>query len=248
MYRSSLDIRQKGGAIVAVAAIHTLLLLMLLHLSGKIDIADPQSVLRVLDLTDIPPPPPPPPPPPRLQHSSLKPRQTQGGSAPANIKSQATPVVAPTPPIVLPVSVPVTTAKTPAQGTASTQGAAAVAGPGTGAGGQGSGNGSGTGSGSGTGDGGALSPPQLLTPVLRGRDFPRGLLDQWPRGAPVFLRLRVDAQGYVSECIVDRGTAVAAIDSEMCNLVHDRLRFRPALNRNGQAVAGWFGYGQTPPR
>jgi protein TonB len=84
--------------------------------------------------------------------------------------------------------------------------------------------------------------------VLLGRDFPSQVLDQWPRGATVFLRLRVDARGYVSECTVDRGTGVAAIDSEMCNLAHDRLRFRPALSRSGQAVAGWFGYAQPAPR
>jgi protein TonB len=62
------------------------------------------------------------------------------------------------------------------------------------------------------------------------------------------MRLRVDPRGYVSECAVDRGTGVPAIDSTVCNLAHDRLRFRPALNRNGQAVAGWFGYAQRAPR
>jgi protein TonB len=87
-----------------------------------------------------------------------------------------------------------------------------------------------------------------VTPVLSGRDFPRGLLDQWPRGATVFLRLRVDARGYVSECLIDRGTSVPSIDSTLCNLAHERLRFRPALNRSGQAVAGWFGYAQRAPR
>jgi protein TonB len=91
-------------------------------------------------------------------------------------------------------------------------------------------------------------PPHLATPVLSGRDFPRELLDQWPGGVPVFLRLRVNPQGYVSECNVLRGTGVATIDAMMCNIVHDRLRFRPALNRSGQAVAGWFGYAQRPPR
>jgi protein TonB len=87
-----------------------------------------------------------------------------------------------------------------------------------------------------------------VTPVLSGRDFPRDLLDQWPRRATVFLRLRVDARGYVSECLVDRGTGVGTIDSAMCNLAYERLRFRPALNRSGQAVAGWFGYAQPAPR
>jgi protein TonB len=84
--------------------------------------------------------------------------------------------------------------------------------------------------------------------VLRGRDFPREMLDQWPRGAPVFLRLKVDARGFVSECVIDRRTGVAAIDAEICNLAYERLRFRPALNRGGQAVAGWFGYAQPAPR
>jgi protein TonB len=74
------------------------------------------------------------------------------------------------------------------------------------------------------------------------------MLDRWPRGATVFMRLRVDARGYVSECTVDRGTGVAAIDSVVCNVAHDRLRFRPALNRAGQPVAGWFGYAQPAPR
>jgi protein TonB len=91
-------------------------------------------------------------------------------------------------------------------------------------------------------------PPHLASPVLTGRDIPRSLLDQWPRGVPVFLRLRVNPQGYVSECNVLRGTGDPAIDNAMCNIAHDRLRFRPALNRSGQAVAGWFGYAQRPPR
>ena len=243
MYRSSLDAKDKSGAIIAVVAIHALLLIVLLHLSGKIDVVDPQSVLRVFDLSDVPPPVPPPPAAP--QKAARKPRQPQGGSAPANVKSEATPVVVPTPPVPQPT--PVAASRTPAEGSAATQGAAAVAGPGTGSGGSGTGTGSGNGSGSGA-DGGQVSPPQLVTPVLRGRDFPREVLNAWPRGLPVFLRLRVDAQGNVSQCIVDRGTGVAAIDSEVCSLVQQRLRFRPALNRSGQEVAGWFGYGQTPPR
>lgn len=245
MYRSSLDARDRSGAVLAVVAIHSALLAMLLQLSGKVDLADVQPVLRVFDVNEAPPPPPPPPPAVQQQPSN-KPKQPQGGSAPANIRSQATPVVALVPRIVLPS--PAVAAKVPAQGAAPTQGAAPAPGPGTGAGGSGNGNGSGSGSGSGSGDGGAITSPQLVTPVLRGRDFPRELLDQWPAGSPVFLRLRVDPQGYVADCIVDGGTGVAQIDSEMCNLAHQRLRFRPALNRSGQAVAGWFGYGQTPPR
>ena len=99
MYRANLNNRDKGSAIAAVIAIHALLLFALLHLSGKIDLSDPQSVMRTFDLRDVPPPPPPP-----QQAQRPKPKAKEGGSAPKNIKSQATPVVAPKPKVVTPPS------------------------------------------------------------------------------------------------------------------------------------------------
>jgi len=245
MYRSDLNNRDKSGAIALVAAIHAALLFAFLHMSGKIDLADPQSALKMFDV-NAPEPPPPPPPPPQQQREQ-KPKEKEGGS-PANVRSQATPVVAPKPQVEPQRPNPIAVTETPNQGAAPTQGAANVRGPGTGAGGTGTGTGTGSGSGSGGGDGGVADPPHLISPVLTGRDIPRELLQQWPGGTPVFLRLRVNPQGYVSECNVMRGTGVAAIDNTMCNIAHDRLRFRPAVNRSGQAVAGWFGYAQRPPR
>jgi protein TonB len=242
-YHSDISTRARGGAIAAVVAIHAALLFAFLHMSGKMNLADTQAVLRVFNV-DQPKPPPPPPP----QRQLTKPKEKEGGSAPKNIKSEATPVVAPKPKIVTPPVQQIAAAETPRQGVAPTQGASVVRGPGTGAGGSGTGTGSGAGgTGPGGGGEGAVEPPHLVTPVLSGRDFPRDLLDQWPRGATVFLRLRVDPRGYVSECLIDRGTSVAAIDSTLCNLAHERLRFRPALDRSGQAVAGWFGYAQRAP-
>jgi protein TonB len=246
MYRSDLNARDKSGAIAAVVAIHAALLFAFLHLSGKIDLTDTQSALRVFDVNEVPPPPPHPP----LQQQAQRPKpKEQEGGSPANIRSQATEVVAPRPQVDIPQPPKIAVTETPRQGAAPTQGASDVRGPGTGAGGIGTGTGTGSGSGAGGGgEGGAAYPPRLVTPVLRGRDLPRELLDQWPRGATVFLRLRVDSRGSVSECTVDRGTGVQPIDSSMCNIAHDRLRFRPALNRAGQAVAGWFGYAQPAPR
>jgi periplasmic protein TonB len=247
-YRTDLNNRDKGGAVAAVIAVHAALLFALLHISGRIDLTDPESVIRVFDVSQAPPPPPPPPPPARKQQP--KPKEKEGGSAPKNIKSEATPVVAPKPKIETPPVQQIAATQTPRQGTAPTQGASDVRGPGTGAGGVGTGSGSGAGGNGpgGGGDNGVANPPRLVTPVLRGRDFPGDLLERWPRGATVFLRLRVDARGYVSECTVDRGSGVPGIDSAMCNLAHDRLRFRPAVNRAGQPVAGWFGYAQPAPR
>lgn len=248
MYRSDLDNRDKGGAIAAVVAIHALLLFAVLHQWGDAIVQAAPEALKVFDVRDIPPPEPPPPPPPVSQKPQVKPKLKEGGSAPKNIRSQATTVVAPTSRIALPTPVPAT--ETPRQGSDPTQGASDVRGPGTGAGGFGNGTGSGSGGNGpgGGGEGGAAYPPQLVTPVLRGRDFPRDVLDDWPRGADLFLRLRVDSRGYVSECIVDRGTGIARIDSEVCDAVHQRLRFRPALSRSRQPVAGWFGYRQSAPR
>lgn len=251
MYRSNLKARDKSGAIAGVIAIHAGLLFAFLHLSGRIDLADPQSTLRVFDIREVPPPPPPTPDveQPREQQRQ-RPKEEEGGASPENLKSQATPVVAPRPPVQLPIPLPVNTTQTPNEGAAPTQGASNVPGPGTGAGGTGTGTGAGSG-GSGTGgggDGGYAEGPRLLTPVLRGRDFPRSLLDQWPRNTPAFLRLRIDANGRVLQCIVDRGSGVPAIDSELCRLVQSRFRYRPALSRSGQAVAGWTGYVQPPPR
>jgi len=118
MYRSNLKNRDKGRAIAGVIAIHAVLLFMLLHLSGRIDLADPQSVMRVFDVNEVPPPPPTPPVTPKQAEETQKPKESEGAAAPANMKSQATPVVAPKPRIELPVPVPVTPTKTPNEGAA----------------------------------------------------------------------------------------------------------------------------------
>lgn len=245
-YRTDVTARDKGGAIIAVLAVHAVLVVALLNLSGRVDLTSPESALNVINLVN----PPPPPPPLIAQRQRPKPKKKEGGSAPRNIKSEATPVVAPKPRIETPPVQKIAAAEKPRQGTAPTQGASDVRGPGTGAGGTGTGTGSGsggTGPGGG-GDNGVAEPPHLATPVLSGRDIPRELLDRWPGRATVFMRLRIDARGYVSECTVDRGTGVPAIDSTLCNIAHARLRYRPALNRSGQPVPGWAGYAQPAPR
>ncbi|MEO7257303.1 MAG: energy transducer TonB [Sphingomicrobium sp.] len=248
MYRTNLNNRDKSGAIAAVIAIHFGLAFALLHMSGTIDLAQPQRALEIFDLKVVKPPPPPPPPPVH-QSNKAKPKAKEGAASPKNIKSEATPVVAPKPAIELPVPPKIAVSETPREGAAPTQGASDVRGPGTGAGGVGTGTGSGgAGNGNGGGgDGGYVEPPRLLTPVLRGRDFPRGLLSMWPRGAQVFMRFRIDPSGRIIQCFVDRGTGNPTIDSELCRLTQLRFRYRPAFNRYGQPVAGWAGYRQTPP-
>ena len=244
-YRTDISRRDRTGVIAGVIAIHALLFFAVIHRWGPGGIAQLNDYPPPVSILDLRQPPPPPPPQPRQQ---AKPKEEEGGSAP-NLKSEATPIKAPTPVVVVPPLPQIAASETPRQGTESTQGAASTPGPGTGAGGSGNGTGNGSGSGAGGGgDNGVAQAPRLVSPVLTGRQIPRDLLDQWPHRATLFLRLKVDARGFVSECAVDRGTGVSAIDSVMCNLAHDRLRFRPALNRSGQAVAGWFGYAQPATR
>ncbi|MEO5772937.1 MAG: energy transducer TonB [Sphingomicrobium sp.] len=244
MYTSDLDTRHKSGAIAGVVAIHAALGLALLHLSGAVDLTDPQDALRVFDIVDTPPPPEPPPPPPPKQQQQAKPKEKEGGSAP-NLKSQATPVVAPKPKIELPVPPKIATSETPRDGTAPTQGAGTVAGPGTGSGGSGTGNGGGTGGGAGGGGGGGVAVPAGLVRGITGRDYPREIMRSWPRGGRIFLRLRIEPNGRPSQCDVMRSYGDPGADQWTCSLMMQRGVFRPARDSRGNPVSAWFGYVQA---
>jgi protein TonB len=238
-YRTDLGAKDKGGAIAAVVAIHAALLFVLLHMSGKIDLTDPQAALRVFDVSEVKPPPPPP-----RQKQQPKPKEREGGAAPKDIKSEATPVVAPISKIETPPVQPVAAAETPRQGTAAIQGASDVRGPGTGAGGTGTGTGSGTG-GNGSGGGGGVAVPAGLIRGITGRDYPAAVRESWPRGGVIFLRLRIEPSGRPSRCDVMRSFGSPSIDQWTCSLVMQRAIFRPARDARGVPVSAWFGYKQV---
>ena len=246
MYQSDLKPRDKGGAAVAVVAVHAGLALALLHLSGTVNLADTQRVLRVFDVTEIPPPPTPPPPPMlEKQRETQKAKEKEGAASPKNIRSEATPVVAPKPAIPLPVPPKIAVTETPRQGAAPTQGASDVHGPGTGAGGTGTGTGSGgAGSGTGGGGGGVAAGPALIRGITN-RDYPDAIQRRWPRGGRIFLRLRIEPNGRPSRCDVMRGYGDSAADQWTCSLVMQRAMFRPAVDARGVPVAAWFGYVQS---
>lgn len=247
MYRPELNLRDKSGAIAAVLGIHAALLLLLLHLSGRIDLADPQSTLRIFDVNEVTPPPPPPPPPPPQRKQQAKAKQKEGGSAPKNIKSEATPVVAPKPRIVVPPVPQIATSETPRQGASPTQGASDVRGPGTGAGGVGNGTGSGSG-GNGPGGGGDREPvtrAQLLTPSLRSRDFPGELRRILAQGRSPFVIFTVLPNGRVANCKIYQSSGDPSLDGVTCALVTAKFVYRPAFNRHGEPVASQNAYRQA---
>ena len=252
MYRTDLNNRDKGGAIAAVVAIHAGLAFAFLHMSGTIDFADPAAGAPGLRRD-------------RDQAAAAaaasgaesrcqkqKPKAKEGAASPKNIKSEATPVVAPKPQDR--AARPRPRSRSPkrrARARLRPRARRTCAGREPGAGGIGTGTGSG-GAGSGPGGGGRwrhVEPPRLLTPVLRGRDFPRGLLDSWPRGAQSSCGSGSTPGGRIIQCVVDRGTGNPHDRfTSFAGLTQLRFRFRPAFNRYGQAVAGWAGYRQTPPQ
>ena len=238
-YQADLQAKDKGGAIAAVIAIHAALLFALLHMSGKLDLTDPQAALRVFDVIAVKPPPPPPRPEQKPQA-----KEKAGGSAPKNIKSEATPVAAPKPKIETPPVQTIVATETPRQGTAPTQGASDVRGPGTGAGGIGSGTGSGI-AGKGPGGGGGMAVPAGLIRGITGRDYPPAIRDSWPRGGVIYLRLRIEPNGRPSRCDVMRSFGSSAVDQWTCSLVMQRALFRPALDIRGAPISAWFGYKQV---
>lgn len=244
MYRSDLKTRDKGGAIAAVIAIHAVLAFMVLHRWGDVIIDPGPPPIRVFDVTEVPPPPTPEVSQP--EERSERPKDPEGAASRENIRSQATPVVAPRPPIELPVPLPVNVSQTPNEGTAPTQGASNVPGPGTGAGGTGTGTGSGgSGSGSGGGGDGIATRAQLLTPSLRSRDFPPELRRRLSDGASPFVMFTVQPNGRVTGCRIYQSSGDPAVDEMTCRLVSARFVYRPAYNRRGEPVSSQMAYRQA---
>jgi protein TonB len=244
MYEPSLSRRDRAATLSIVALLHVGLVFALVNLSPPIRDKLPQEVIEIFDVTE-----PPPPPEEVVEIEQIPaptedaPKEEEGAASPKNIRSRATPVVAPKPPIQLPIPPPMPVTQTPNTGSDRTQGASDVIGPGTGAGGVGTGKGSG-GSGSGTGGGGSggiATRPSVVRGITN-RDYPNDVSRYWPRGGAVFIAVRVLPNGRATDCKINRSIGVPAIDQWTCKLVEERAVFRPATDVNGRPVAAWYGY------
>jgi protein TonB len=133
------------------------------------------------------------------------------------------------------VQSPIPAAPTAGQGSASSSGAAA-SGTGTGAGGSGNGPGGG-------GDYSKFTPARLVRNLSRGdyRDLTGGRM---PEGAAM-VALRVEPSGLASNCRVIRSSGDSSVDAGLCPLIVARLRFRPALNDQGQPISYQLQYVAT---
>ena len=238
-YHRGAETAERLKAAAGVIAVHAGLAAVILTGLNVDTVSRAVERLQTFDITpDKPPPPPEPPPPPKPDESSA----AKDEAAPANIKSEATPVVAPVPRIELPTPAPINTAPKPADGAQRTSGASTMAGAGTGAGGQGSGRGGGGTGGLGAGSGAGFTPAQRISRIPN-REYRRLVAASGRRSGSVGITLKVNTDGRPSHCRVARSSGDPAVDGLMCQMAIHHVRFRPARDPHGQPVAQditWF--------
>ena len=218
-YRGTADRPDQAKAAVAVIAVHVALAFVILSGLHVSFVSEAVDRLKTFNLQQ-PPPPPPVPPPPKPQPKAQM-EKPQG--APAK-RAEPTPVVAPPPRIPAPSPIPA--AKVAGTGSASTSGAAA-AGSGTGAGGYGNGTGG--------GGSGGFTPARKLTKIPD-REYRRFASSGISSGS-VAISIRVDPDGSVSNCRIVRSSGSPYADSLMCQLTQQFVRFSPARDPSGRAIA-----------
>jgi protein TonB len=218
-YRGTADRPDQAKAIAGVVLVHVALAAIIL--SG-LNVSMVRQLVEPLKTFNLMQPPPPPVEPPK---PSPKPQAMKKPEGPAAKKAEPTPVVAPQP--KLPAPSPVPAAKVAGAGSAARSGAAA-SGTGTGAGGLGSGAGGG-------GDTTGFTPARKITKIPN-REY-RRLADSGMAAGSVAITIRVNPDGTVSNCRVVRSSGNATADSLMCQLTIEYVRFSPARDASGRAIA-----------
>lgn len=243
MHQASKSDRIKSA--IAVAAFHAVLGYAFVAGLGIDVVAQAGQTMKLFDVTE-----PPPPPPERMVPDRRPSEAPEGEASPQNLRSKATPVVAPKPEVPLQVPPPITAAPTPAQGAERSTGAAPVPGPGTGAGGVGTGTGSG-GHGEGTG-GGLRQRARLIEGELSRRDYPRAAR-RAGIGGRVVVRIDVGTNGRVANCSIVQSSGSADLDETSCRLIQRRYRYEPARDAAGRPAPDvireghvWFTEGRDP--
>jgi len=219
-YTGTADRPDKAKAIAAVIVVHALLAAAILTGLNVQAVREVTERLQTIDIRLQPPPPPEPPPPPAPRPHKAKLEEGAAGK-----KAEPSPIVAPKPRI--PVQSPLPAAPIAGTGSATTAGAAAY-GTGTGAGGSGTGR-------CGGGAGG-FTPAQKITLVPDSEYRRLVSVSGMDRGS-VGVSIRVTPDGRATNCRVVRSSGSPIADSLMCRLTEQYVRFRPARDPEGRAVA-----------
>jgi protein TonB len=217
-YRGTADRPDQAKAIAAVVAIHAALAFIILSGLDVRNVSQAVEQLKTFNLQQ-PPPPPPVQPPPKARAAA----QEKPAGAPAK-KAEPSPIVAP--PQRIPAPSPLPAAKVAGSGSATASGAR-TSGTGTGAGGSGTGTGG--------GGGGDFTPARKLTKIPD-REYRRFAATGIASGS-VAIAVRVNADGSLSNCRIVRSSGNSAADSLMCQLFVQYVRFSPARDPAGRAIA-----------
>jgi protein TonB len=161
-----------------------------------------------------------------------------GAAAEAGKRSEARPVAAPSPPIVLATQAVPSVA---GQGSQDASGAQ-DAGAGTGSGGQGNGTGAG-GAGSGSGGGGGSKVLKIAGDINSAHDYPAASREL-RLGDYVIVALTVGIDGRVKSCLIHRPSRDPQSDQITCRLATERFRFRPATDWQGNPIESVYGWQQ----
>jgi periplasmic protein TonB len=219
-YSGTADRPDRAKAIAAVIAVHAGLAAIILT---GLNVRLVSQAVERLTTINIKEPPPPPVRPPKPAPKPQQAKKPAGAPAP---KAEPSPIVAPRPKLPLPSPIPA--AKIAGVGSASSSGAGS-SGTGTGTGGNGNGPGGG-----GYADFSRFTPARLVRNLSRG-DYRLIAGGRMPAGAAM-VSLLVQPSGLPSNCRIVRSSGDPYVDSGLCPLIVERLRFRPALDDRGRPV------------
>lgn len=224
----------KPGTLVLIGLLHVAAFYGLVRaFAPDLTASVERSVVSAFTVTVTSPPDPP---------EAPEPLPDEGAAGDPGKQAVPKPVTAPTPKVVIRPDPPAPRA--PSTGDAVTSGARDQ-GDGTGAAGSGLGTGSGRGGG---GQGGiaATKPVHIAGGIDNARDYPvpEGGR-QARRGNEVIVKVTVGTDGRASNCSIYRASRDAEADRITCQLVVERLRFKPAMDRNGNPVAATFYWKQV---
>ncbi len=236
-YTGTSDGPDRAKALIAVVAIHTALAAIILSGLDVSNVRQTVEQMTTIAIREPPPPPPaqPPPLPAQPPKSAPKPRpmkEPEGGVAK---KAEPTPVVAPQP--KLPIASPIPAAKVAGAGRSAMSGVTQT-GAGTGAGGAGTGSGGGS-----TAGYSRFTPARLVRNLSRG-DYRALAAGRMPAGRAM-VSLRVEPTGQLTNCQVLRSSGDPDVDTGLCPLITQRLRFLPALDDHGRPIAFQLDYVAT---
>lgn len=218
--------------LVAIGAMHVAVFYGLARaLAPDLTAEVEHSVVAAFNLNTPPAPAPAPSPPPEPD------RVDEGAAGDPGRKATPRAVTAPPPRQVLREDTPLP--RTASTGTAIRSGAAAE-GEGTGAAGSGDGTGSGH-SGTGRGSGLATKPVHISGEISNARDYPVPAGGREARrGHEVIVRVIVGVDGRARDCSIYRPSPDPEADRLTCQLVEQRLGFKPARDIAGNPIAAPF--------